>query len=61
MELGAYGGGHLMLGISLIGFVVVEICMVYIFFFIHFPDIFWVRILVLLFAVKGDRIGRSSE
>lgn len=28
IELGAYGGGHLMLGISLIGFVVVEICMV---------------------------------
>lgn len=28
IELGAYGGGHLMLGISLIGFVVVEICMI---------------------------------
>ncbi|XP_022313140.2 uncharacterized protein LOC111118117 [Crassostrea virginica] len=28
VELGAYGGGHLMLGISLIGFVVVEICMI---------------------------------
>ncbi|XP_048758965.1 uncharacterized protein LOC125668673 [Ostrea edulis] len=27
-DLGTYGGGHFMLGISLIGFVVLEICMI---------------------------------